>query len=57
VSTTREAGQVTGMKDKNYNLIGFTEKRLDNALRPGSRRLIPDGSGEIAEKLLVKRLS
>ncbi|MGB2921299.1 MAG: hypothetical protein WA944_00805 [Mycobacterium sp.] len=31
--TTSEAGQVTGTKDKNYNLIWFTEKCLDNALR------------------------
>jgi hypothetical protein len=33
VSTTSETGQVTGTKDKNYNLIWFTEKCLDNALR------------------------
>jgi hypothetical protein len=28
-----ETGQVTGTKDKNYNIIWFTEKSLDNALR------------------------
>ena len=28
-----EAGQVTGAKDKNYNLIWFTEQSLSNALR------------------------
>jgi hypothetical protein len=33
MSTTAETGQVTGTKDKNYNLIWYTEKCLDNALR------------------------
>ena len=28
-----ESGQVTGTKDKNYNLIWFTEQSLSNALR------------------------
>jgi hypothetical protein len=28
-----EAGQVTGTKDKDYNLVWFTEQCLDNALR------------------------
>jgi hypothetical protein len=28
-----ETGNVTGTKDKNYNLIWYTEKCLDNALR------------------------
>jgi hypothetical protein len=28
-----EAGQVTGTKDKTYNIIWFTEQSLDNALR------------------------
>jgi hypothetical protein len=32
VSTT-ETGQVTGTKDKNYDLIWFTEACLSNALR------------------------
>jgi hypothetical protein len=31
--TTGETGQVTGTADKDYNLIWFTEKRLDNTLR------------------------
>lgn len=31
--TEQETGQVTGTKDKNYNLIWFTEQCLDNALR------------------------
>lgn len=30
---TVETGNVTGTKDKNYNLIWFTEKCLDNVLR------------------------
>jgi hypothetical protein len=28
-----EAGNVTGTKDKNYNIIWFTEQCLSNALR------------------------
>ncbi len=28
-----EAGNVTGTKDKNYNIIWFTEASLSNALR------------------------
>jgi hypothetical protein len=30
---TEEAGQTTGTKDKEYNLIWFTEQSLSNALR------------------------
>lgn len=33
MSTTAETGHVTGTKDKNYNLIWFTEQCLENALR------------------------
>jgi hypothetical protein len=33
VSTSDETGQVTGTKDKNYNIIWFTEASLSNALR------------------------
>ena len=29
----QETGQVTGTKDKDYNLIWFTEQSLSNALR------------------------
>ena len=29
----QETGQVTGTKDKNYNIIWFTEQCLSNALR------------------------
>jgi hypothetical protein len=30
---TAETGHITGTKDKNYNLIWYTEQCLDNALR------------------------
>jgi len=32
-ATAQETGQVTGTKDKDYNLIWFTEQCLSNALR------------------------
>jgi hypothetical protein len=33
MSTTSETGHVTGTKDKNYNLLWYTEQCLENALR------------------------
>ena len=33
MATEAESGQVTGTKDKDYNLIWFTEQSLSNALR------------------------
>jgi hypothetical protein len=33
MSTTSESGHVTGTKDKNYNLLWYTEQCLENALR------------------------
>ena len=33
MSTQTETGQVTGTKDKTYNIIWFTEACLENALR------------------------
>ena len=33
MSSGQEAGQLTGTKDKDYNLIWFTEQSLSNALR------------------------
>ena len=33
MSSTSETGQITGTKDKDYNLIWFTEQCLSNALR------------------------
>ncbi|MDQ3572774.1 MAG: hypothetical protein M3383_07950 [Actinomycetota bacterium] len=31
--TTQEAGQLTGTRDKDYNVIWFTEQCLSNTLR------------------------
>ena len=33
MATQTETGQVTGTKDKDYNVIWFTEACLDNVLR------------------------
>jgi hypothetical protein len=33
MSTDQETGQVTGTKDKHYNILWFTQACLDNALR------------------------
>jgi hypothetical protein len=33
VTSTDETGQITGTKDKDYNIIWFTEQCLSNALR------------------------
>jgi hypothetical protein len=33
MESSGESGQVTGTKDKDYNLIWFTEQSLSNALR------------------------
>jgi hypothetical protein len=33
MSSQQETGQVTGTKDKDYNIIAFTAMCLDNALR------------------------
>lgn len=33
MSTTSEAGQLTGTKDKDYNLVWYLEHCLENALR------------------------
>jgi hypothetical protein len=33
MSSTQETGQVTGTKDKDYNVIWFTEQCLSNVLR------------------------
>ncbi len=30
---SQEGGQITGTKDKDYNLVWFTEQSLSNALR------------------------
>jgi hypothetical protein len=33
MASTQETGRITGTKDKDYNLIWFTEQSLSNALR------------------------
>ncbi|MER7395112.1 hypothetical protein ABT381_06310 [Streptomyces sp. NPDC000151] len=33
MTSSNESGEVTGTKDKNYNLLWFTETCLNNALR------------------------
>jgi hypothetical protein len=33
MAVTQETGQVTGTKDKDYNIIWFTEQCLSNTLR------------------------
>jgi hypothetical protein len=47
----QEAGEITGTKDKDYNVIWFTEQCLDNTLRletyvADAER---DGDSELAE--------
>lgn len=51
MSATEETGQVTGTKDKDYNLIWFTEQSLSNALRLESyiQDAERDGDSELAD--------
>jgi hypothetical protein len=51
MSTTSETGHMTGTKDKNYNLIWYTEQCLDNALRVENyaQDAERDGDDELAE--------
>ncbi len=46
-----ESGQVTGTKDKDYNLLWFTEQSLSNALRLQTyvEDAERDGDNEVAE--------
>ena len=46
-----ETGEVTGTKDKNYNIIWFTEQCLSNALRLASyaEDADRDGDSELAD--------
>jgi hypothetical protein len=48
---TAETGQITGTKDKDYNLIWFTEACLDNTLRLETyiQDAERDGDNEVAE--------
>ena len=49
--TTTETGQVTGTKDKDYNLLWFTQACLDNALKLETyiQDADRDGDSEVAE--------
>jgi hypothetical protein len=49
--TSTETGQVTGTRDKDYNVIWFTEACLDNALRLETfvQDAERDGDSELAE--------
>jgi hypothetical protein len=49
--STSETGQVTGTKDKDYNIIWFTESCLSNALRLEQycQDAERDGDDELAE--------
>jgi len=51
MSSTQEAGQVTGTKDKDYNLIWFVEQCLSNVLRLESyiQDAERDGDSDLAE--------
>jgi hypothetical protein len=51
VATQAEGGEVTGTKDKDYNLIWFTEQSLSNALRLETyiQDAERDGDSELAE--------
>jgi len=51
MSSSTESGNVTGTKDKDYNLIWFTEQCLSNALRLETyiQDAERDGDGELVE--------
>jgi hypothetical protein len=51
VATQTEGGEVTGTRDKDYNLIWFTEQSLSNALRLETyiQDAERDGDSELAE--------
>ena len=51
MATQTEGGEVTGTKDKDYNLIWFTEQSLSNALRLETyvQDAERDGDSELAE--------
>ena len=51
MSTPSETGHVTGTKDKNYNLLWYTEQCLENALRLETyiQDAERDGDNEVVE--------
>ena len=48
---TEEGGQITGTKDKDYNIVWFVEQCLNNALRleTYAQDAERDGDNELAE--------
>jgi hypothetical protein len=50
-ASTSETGQVTGTKDKDYNIIWFTEQCLSNVLRLETYQQDAqrEGDGELAD--------
>jgi hypothetical protein len=51
VATQTEGGEITGTRDKDYNLIWFTEQSLSNALRLETyiQDAERDGDSELAD--------
>ena len=51
MASQEETGQITGTKDKDYNIIWFTEQCLSNVLRLGTyvQDAERDGDNELAE--------
>jgi hypothetical protein len=51
MATETETGQVTGTKDKDYNIIWFTEQCLSNALRleQYAKDAEDDGDSDLAD--------
>jgi hypothetical protein len=51
MAATQETGDVTGIKDRDYNLLWFTEQSLSNALRLETyiRDAERDGDSELAD--------
>jgi hypothetical protein len=51
MTSSGETGQVTGTKDKDYNIIWFTQACLDNALRLETyvQDAERDGDSELAD--------
>jgi hypothetical protein len=55
MSDATEEGQVTGTKDKDYNLIWFTEQCLSNALRLEQYQQDADREGDSEAADLFRR--
>ena len=51
MAQTQETGQITGTKDKDYNIIWFTEQCLSNVLRLETyiKDAERDGDSELAD--------